>query len=75
MADQFDLNGKVAIVTGGGKGIGKAIALALAGAGAKVVAASRTEGEVGAVAEEIRSQGGEALAKAIDISKSDDVMM
>ena len=66
MADQFDLSGKVAIVTGGGKGIGKAIALALAGAGAKVVVASRTEAELEAVVAEIKGQGGEALAQAID---------
>jgi NAD(P)-dependent dehydrogenase (short-subunit alcohol dehydrogenase family) len=73
MADGFDLSNKAAIVTGGGKGIGKAIALALAGAGAKVAVASRTQEEIDAVAEEIRSGGGEALAKAADVSASDQV--
>jgi len=73
MADQFDLSGKVAIVTGGGKGIGKAIALALAGAGAKVTVTSRTESEIEATAEEIKGSGGDALAKVSDVSKSDDV--
>jgi 2-deoxy-D-gluconate 3-dehydrogenase len=73
MADSFDLGGKVAIVTGGGKGIGKAIALALAGAGAKVVVASRTEAELAATVDEIKKQGGEALAQVMDVSKSDEV--
>ncbi len=73
MADRFDLSGKVAVVTGGGKGIGRAIALALADAGAKVVVASRTEAELEAVAEEIRAAGGEALARVTDVSQSDQV--
>ncbi len=49
---RFDLSGKVAVVTGGGKGIGRAIALGLASAGASVVVAARTEGEIEAVAGE-----------------------
>jgi NAD(P)-dependent dehydrogenase (short-subunit alcohol dehydrogenase family) len=60
-------------VTGGGKGIGKALALGLAGAGAKVVVAARTESELEAVAEEIRNGGGEALARVTDVSQSDQV--
>jgi 2-deoxy-D-gluconate 3-dehydrogenase len=55
------LDGKVAIVTGGGKGIGRAIALGLAQGGARVVVASRTQAELEAVAEEIKQAGGEAL--------------
>jgi len=51
----------VAIVTGGGKGIGRAVALGLAQAGARVVVASRTRTELEAVIEEIRQAGGQAL--------------
>lgn len=68
MADKFDLAGKVAIVTGGGRGIGRAISLGLAGAGAKVVVASRTAGELEAVRQEIQAQGGEAIAHQTDLT-------
>jgi NAD(P)-dependent dehydrogenase (short-subunit alcohol dehydrogenase family) len=61
METHYDLDGKVAIVTGGGKGIGRAIALGLAQAGARVVVASRTPAELEAVAEEIKQGGGQAL--------------
>jgi len=65
---KFDLTGKVAIVTGGGKGIGRAIALGLAGAGAAVTVAARTQGEIDAVAAEIRGMGGKALAVVTDLT-------
>ncbi len=68
---KFDLSGKVAIVTGGGRGIGRAIALALAGSGASVVISSRTEKEIGAVAEEIKKAGGRSLPVVADITISD----
>ncbi|MDQ1240257.1 MAG: hypothetical protein QG577_2443 [Thermodesulfobacteriota bacterium] len=73
MLDVPDLSEKVAIVTGGGKGIGRAIALGLAQARAKVIIAARTAGEIEAVAEEIRSKGGEALAKITDVTQSDQI--
>jgi NAD(P)-dependent dehydrogenase (short-subunit alcohol dehydrogenase family) len=71
MKTQYDLNGKVAIVTGGGKGIGRAIALGLSSAGAKVVITSRTQKELESVAEEIRKAGGEAIAVVTDITDSE----
>jgi NAD(P)-dependent dehydrogenase (short-subunit alcohol dehydrogenase family) len=73
MADKFDLAGKVAIVTGGGKGIGRAIALGLADSGAKVMIAARTQSEIEAVANEIRSRGGEATSRVTDVSISEQV--
>ena len=66
------MNGKVAIVTGGGKGIGRAIALGLAQAGARVVVASRTQAELEAVAEEIKQSGGQALRQSLSRPESRD---
>ncbi|MBI4496009.1 MAG: 3-oxoacyl-ACP reductase FabG [Deltaproteobacteria bacterium] len=68
MEAKFNLAGKVAIVTGAGRGIGRAIALGLAGAGASVVLASRTLAELEAVAEEIRRRGGTARAVPTDLT-------
>ncbi|MEJ5377431.1 MAG: SDR family oxidoreductase [bacterium] len=73
MGDHFDLSGKVGIVTGGGKGIGKAIALGLAEAGAKLMIAARTQAEIEATAAEIRAKGGEAAWRVTDVSLSDQV--
>lgn len=63
----FDLTGKTALVTGGGRGIGKSIALALAEAGANVAVTSRTENELIGVAEEITNLSRKAYYKAVDI--------
>ncbi len=65
--EMFQLNGKVAIVTGGSRGFGKAIAIGLAEAGADVVVASRTQGDLDLVAGEIRAKGRKALAVATDM--------
>jgi NAD(P)-dependent dehydrogenase (short-subunit alcohol dehydrogenase family) len=58
----FDLTGKVALITGSSRGIGKAIALQMARQGARVVVSSRKAEACVAVAEEIKAAGGEALA-------------
>jgi 2-deoxy-D-gluconate 3-dehydrogenase len=70
MAGRYDLSGKVAIVTGGGRGIGKAIALGLADCGAKLVLASRTKEELDKVVSEIKGNGGEAAAVVTDLMVS-----
>jgi len=64
------LNGKVALVTGGGRGIGRAIAVALAGAGAAVAVTGRDIGKLDAVRAEIATSGGSALALACDVADS-----
>ncbi len=72
-ADKFRLDGKVAIVTGGSRGIGKAIALGLAEQGSRVALASRKQEALDAVAEEIRQKGGESLALACHMGKPDQI--
>jgi NADP-dependent 3-hydroxy acid dehydrogenase YdfG len=62
------LKGKVAIVTGAGRGIGKAVAVSLAKAGCRVVLAARTREQIEAVQKEILSQGGDALAIPTDLT-------
>ncbi|MHB1293673.1 MAG: SDR family oxidoreductase [Anaerolineae bacterium] len=69
------LDGRVALVTGAGSGIGKAAALLLAKHGARVAALSRTEEEVNRVVHEIRDSGGEALPLVGDISQPDDMIL
>lgn len=69
----FDLTGKVAIVTGSGRGIGKAIALGLARAGADIVVLARTASDIEKTASEVRSLGRRALAIPTDVRISDQV--
>jgi NAD(P)-dependent dehydrogenase (short-subunit alcohol dehydrogenase family) len=68
MQDEARLNGKVAVVSGGGRGIGRAAAALLARAGAAVVVAARTVQQVEETAEAIRQDGGRALAVPADVS-------
>src|SRR5215204_5651151 len=65
--DLFRLDGRVAVVTGSGRGIGRAIALALADAGADVVVTARRADEVAAVAGEVRGRGRRAVEVAADL--------
>jgi len=73
-ADLFRLDGKVALVTGGGRGIGKFIAAGLAEAGASLVIASRKMKNLEAAAAEIRQAcGAEVLPVACDVAKEEDI--
>ena len=70
----FDLTGKTALVSGGGRGIGRAAAEVLAGAGAHVTLVARSQDEIEAVAASIREQGGQADARVADLTDLDAVM-
>jgi NAD(P)-dependent dehydrogenase (short-subunit alcohol dehydrogenase family) len=72
-SELFSVNGDVAVITGGGRGIGEGIARTLAAAGAKVVVAARRIDDVEAVAQRIRDDGGEAIAVQTDVTDSDAV--
>jgi NAD(P)-dependent dehydrogenase (short-subunit alcohol dehydrogenase family) len=66
------LKGEVAIVAGGGRGIGRAIAKKFAAAGASVAMSARTEKEMEQVAREIQDAGGKAASVAGDVSREPD---
>jgi len=67
------LAGKVAMITGGGRGIGRAIALSFAAEGASVVVSGRTSSEIKEVAREVEKQGRKSLALQADVSREEDV--
>jgi NAD(P)-dependent dehydrogenase (short-subunit alcohol dehydrogenase family) len=68
-----DLKGRVAVITGAAKGMGKAHALKLAGAGAKIVLADLSQQECQLVADEIKKMKGEALSIKCDVSKKAEI--
>ena len=72
-SSMFSLEGKAAVVTGGGRGIGRGIALAFADAGADVAVLARTQAEIEAVAAEIKAKGRKALAIPTDVTKPQDI--
>jgi 3-oxoacyl-[acyl-carrier protein] reductase len=73
MEEMLSLEGRIAIVTGGSQGIGRASALALAKAGAKVAISGRRAEKLDPVAEEIKALGSDALKFAMDVSNADAV--
>src|SRR5260221_1047510 len=73
MLDLFQLQGKPAMVTGGGRGLGEWIAEALADAGAQVVVCSRKLEACEAVRQTIEAAGGKSLALGCDVTRPEDV--
>jgi NAD(P)-dependent dehydrogenase (short-subunit alcohol dehydrogenase family) len=71
--DVFNLDGKVAIVTGGGTGLGKAICNALASAGANVVVSARRQGPINETAAQVRKWGRKAVAISADVTNAKQV--
>jgi 7-alpha-hydroxysteroid dehydrogenase len=69
--DAFRLDGKVAIVTGAGRGIGASIARTFADAGANLVLTARTKEQLDEVAADVRAAGGEALVIPADVNEND----
>ena len=73
MLKEFDLQGKVAVVTGAGRGIGEGIALLLAEAGVDIVVAARTKSEIEATSGKVREYGRRSLAIPVDVTREQDI--
>ena len=73
LSKEYSVEGRVAIVTGAGRGIGKAISLTLAEAGADIAVVARTAKQIEETAEEVRKLGRKALAIPTDVTKEDQI--
>ncbi len=73
VADNLRLDGKVVIITGAGRGLGRAMALRLAEAGADLVAAARTREQLEETAAEVRKTGRKCLIVPTDVARSEDI--
>jgi NAD(P)-dependent dehydrogenase (short-subunit alcohol dehydrogenase family) len=71
-ADRFSIRGKIAIITGGARGIGRALSIGLAAAGARVVVSGRTAPACDETVREIAAAGGDALAVPADVGLAED---
>ena len=68
-----NLDSKIALVTGAGRGIGKAIAVALARAGCRVILCSRTQGQLDETANTIHAGDGQSLVVPADLTRDEDI--
>ncbi len=73
ITDGLDLGGRVAVVTGGSRGIGHAISVGLAEAGADVIPTSRTRSDVEAAVADVEATGSDSLAVTTDVAEEDSV--
>jgi NAD(P)-dependent dehydrogenase (short-subunit alcohol dehydrogenase family) len=74
VGDRFSLAGRVALVTGASRGLGRAIAVALGAAGAAVACAARARDQVDATAAEIAAAGGQARALRLDVTRPEQIV-